>query len=220
MPIFQYEAVDQKGAEVKDIIEAPTREEAQAKIRQKGYFPTKLAERGKKKTAKKTAGAKKTSTKRKKTFSIGGVGAKQLTIFTRQLSTLQDAGLPVLRSLKILDAQMKPGPLRNTLGDVIDDIEGGQSLSDSMRKHPKVFDNLYVNMVKAGEAGGALEVILQRLSEFKEKAQSLKRKVQGAMIYPAAVITVATAIVTFIMISIIPKFKKIFEEQMAAFSQQ
>jgi type IV pilus assembly protein PilC len=127
------------------------------------------------------------------------------------LSTLQDAGLPILRSLRILEGQAKPGALKNALMDVIDDVESGNTLSEAMAKQPKAFDNLYVNMVKAGEAGGALEVILQRLAEFKERAQSLKRKVQGAMIYPVAVILVATGIVTFIMIWIIPKFKAIFE---------
>ncbi|MGL4465422.1 MAG: type II secretion system F family protein, partial [Planctomycetia bacterium] len=134
------------------------------------------------------------------------------TIFTRQLSTLQDAGLPVLRSLRILEGQSKPSPLKNTLMDVVDDIESGLSLSESLAKQPKVFDKLYVNMVKAGEAGGALEVILQRLADFKEKAQSLQRKVKGAMVYPAVVIAVAMGILTFIMIWIVPKFKKIFAD--------
>ena len=143
---------------------------------------------------------------------MGGVKPKLLCTFTRQLSTLQDAGLPVLRSLRILEGQCKPGALRNALIDVVEDIEGGNTLSEAMAKQPKAFDNLYVNMVRAGEAGGALEVILQRLAEFKEKAQSLKRKIVGAMIYPAAVITVAVGIVSFIMIFIIPKFKKIFED--------
>ena len=137
---------------------------------------------------------------------------KQLCTFTRQLSTLQDAGLPILRSLRILEGQSKPGPLKNSLIGVIEDIESGSTLSEAMAKQPKAFDNLYVNMVKAGEAGGALEIILQRLAEFKERSQSLKRKVQGAMIYPVAVITVATGIVGFIMYWIIPKFKKIFAD--------
>jgi type IV pilus assembly protein PilC len=125
---------------------------------------------------------------------------------------LQDAGLPILRSLRVLEGQSKAGKLKACVGNVIEDIESGATLSEAMAKQPKAFDNLYVNMVKAGEAGGALEVILQRLAEFKERAQSLKRKVQGAMIYPCAVITVAGAIVGFIMYWIIPKFKKIFED--------
>jgi type IV pilus assembly protein PilC len=212
MPIFQYEAMDAAGSEIKDTIEAPTAEEAHAKIRQKGYFVTKLAERGKKKQQKRGAAARKAGPKRKKTFSIGGVSSKQLTLFTRQLSTLQDAGLPILRSIKILDGQLKPGPLKNTLGDVIEDIEGGLSLSEACKKHPKVFDNLYVNMIRAGEAGGALEVILQRLSDFKEKAQTLKRKVRGAMVYPVVVVIIAVGIVAFILWYIIPQFQKIFSD--------
>ena len=217
MPTFQYEAMDNAGLEVKDTIDAPTEADAQTMIREKGFFVTKIAEKGrkdKKKKGKKTAAQKKAakSGKRKRTFSIGGVKSKTLCQFTRQLSTLQDAGLPVLRSLAILEGQAKPGPLKNSLGDVIDDIESGSTLSEAMARQPKAFDDLYVNMVKAGEAGGALEVILQRLAEFKEKSQSLQRKVKGAMIYPVAVILVATAIVGFIMVYIIPKFKKIFED--------
>src|SRR6478672_10695653 len=135
---------------------------------------------------------------------------KLLVTFTRQFSTLQDAGLPVLRSLRILEGQMKPGVLKNALIDVVDDVESGSTLSEAFGKHPRCFDRLYVNMVKAGEAGGALEIILKRLADFKEKSQSLKRKIVGAMVYPCVVIMVAVLILTFIMIYIIPKFKKIF----------
>jgi len=209
MPTFQYEAMDSTGLEVKDTIEAPSEAEAQTMIREKGFYVTKIREKERKKkaeAAKKSAGNEK-----KKTFTIGGVKSKHLTMFTRQLSTLQDAGLPILRSLRILENQNKPGALKNALMDVIEDIESGQTLSEAMGKQPKAFDNLYCNMVKAGEAGGALEVILQRLAEFQEKSQSLKRKIIGAMIYPAAVISVAVGIVAFIMIFIIPKFKEIFE---------
>lgn len=211
MPVYQYEAMDNTGTEVKDTIEAGSEAEAQQKIKEQGFFVTKISEKGrggKKKEAEKkkpVAGPRK-----KKGFSFGKVKAKHLCTFTRQLSTLQDAGLPILRSLRILEGQSKPGPLKNSLIGVIEDIESGSTLSEAMSKQPKAFDGLYVNMVKAGEAGGALEVILQRLAEFKERAQSLKRKVQGAMIYPCAVIFVATAIVGFIMYYIIPKFKQIF----------
>ncbi|MGQ0636716.1 MAG: type II secretion system F family protein [Planctomycetaceae bacterium] len=214
MPVYQYEAMDATtGAEVKDSIEATSEAEVQALVRQKGFFVTKIAERGRKDKDKKKGDRKRGAApgKRKKTFSLGKVSSKKLCTFTRQLSTLQDAGLPILRSLRILEGQAKPGVLKNSLISVIDDVEGGNTLSEAMAKQPKCFDNLYVNMVKAGEAGGALEVILQRLAEFKERAQSLKRKVQGAMIYPCAVILVATSIVGFIMYWIIPKFKAIFD---------
>ena len=120
--------------------------------------------------------------------------------------------MPVLRSLRILEKQMKPSTLKNSLIDVVDDVESGMTLSEAMGKHPRCFDRLYVNMVKAGEAGGALEIILQRLAEFKEKALSLKRKIIGAMVYPVVVIAIAVIILSFIMIFIIPKFKKMFDE--------
>ncbi|MBX3449130.1 MAG: type II secretion system F family protein [Planctomycetaceae bacterium] len=216
MPTFAYEAMDNTGLEVKDTIDAASEQEAQQKIREKGFFVTRIQEKGRTKKKKDGKGGgdgkKKPAVRRKGTFSIGKVNGKKLTTFTRQLSTLQDAGLPILRSLRILENQAKPGPLKNCLYGVIDDIESGSTLSEAMAKQPKAFDNLYVNMVKAGEAGGALEVILQRLAEFKERQQSLQRKVKGAMIYPGAVITVATLIVGFIMYYIIPKFKKIFED--------
>ncbi|MBI5761221.1 MAG: type II secretion system F family protein [Planctomycetales bacterium] len=215
MPTYHYEAMDNMGTEIKDVIDAPSEADAQTIIRQKGFFVTKIAEKagkGKKGGKKDDAKKKKGKTVAKKTFSLGGrVSAKKLTTFTRQLSTLQDAGLPILRSLRILEGQAKPGPLKNSLIGVIEDVESGNTLSEAMAKQPKCFNNLYVNMVKAGEAGGALEVILQRLAEFQERAQSLKRKVQGAMIYPCAVIFVAVGIVGFIMYWIIPKFKAIFE---------
>lgn len=210
MPTYKYEALDTSGAEVKDQIEATNEEEASQKIKAMGYFVTKLTAgaAGGKKGAKK----KKKTGKSRKTFTLGGVSQKMLVTFTRQFSTLQDAGLPVLRSLRILERQMKPSVLKNSLIDVVEDVESGSALSEALARHPKAFSKLYVNMVKAGEAGGALEVILQRLADFLEKGQSLKRKVIGAMVYPAVVIMVAVGILTFIMVSIIPKFKKIFEE--------
>src|SRR5436305_10539406 len=171
MATFKFEALDTTGGEVKDSIQAMSEEEAQQKIKQMGYFVTKITEvaDGKKKK-EKGAGVAKKGRKKGQTFSLGRVKAKQLCTFTRQFSTLQDAGLPVLRSLKILEHQMRPGALKNALIDVVDDVESGSSLSEAFAKHPKCFDRLYVNMVKAGEAGGALEVILQRLADFKAKA--------------------------------------------------
>jgi type IV pilus assembly protein PilC len=211
MPAYKFEAMDTSGEEVKDEIEATNEEEAQQKIKQMGYFVTKLtavgAAKGSKKNKKK-AGFKKS----KKTFVIGGVKTKHLVLFTRQFSILQDAGLPLLRGLRILEKQMRPSALKNALIDVVEDVESGSTLSEAMGKHPRAFDRLYVNMVKAGEAGGALETIMKRLAEFKEKSQTLKRKVIGAMVYPAVVITAAVGILIFIMVAIIPKFEKIFRE--------
>src|SRR3954453_14401186 len=211
MPTYQYEAMDHTGREVKDTIDASTQEQAQQLIRQKGFFVTKISERSKG-AAKKGKGKKPTGRRKKKSFTIGKISTKQLCTFPRQLSTLQDAGLPILRSLKILEGQCKPGVLKNALGDVIEDIESGQTLSEAFAKHPKAFDRLYCNMIKAGEAGGALEAILQRLADFKEKAQSLKRRVKAAMVCPVVVIFVACVIVGFILYFIIPKFEAIFND--------
>jgi type IV pilus assembly protein PilC len=210
MPTFQYEAMDHTGKEVKDQIDAATQEEAQQLIRQKGFFVTKISERAKAKKGATRAAAKGKGRRKKKAFTIGKISNKHLCTFTRQLSTLQDAGLPILRSLKILEGQCKPGVLKNSLQDVIEDIESGSTLSEAFSKHPKAFDRLYCNMIKAGEAGGALEAILQRLADFKEKAQTLKRRIKGAMVYPIVVIFVACVIVGFILYFIIPKFEAIF----------
>jgi type IV pilus assembly protein PilC len=207
MPTFQFEAIDAAtGKEIRDTVDATTEAEAQATIRSMGYMVTKL------KAKKATKASEGTSRKAGRTFAIGGVKSKDLTLFTRQLSILQDAGLPILRSLKILAEMQKPGRLKNSLLDTCDEIEGGATLSEAMSKSPKAFDRLFCNMIRAGEAGGALEVILRRLSEFLERAQSLKRKVKGAMVYPVVVVSVAVGILTFIMLKIVPQFKKIFDD--------
>jgi len=216
MPTFQYEALNASGKPQKGAIEASSSEEAIQRIKLQGFYPTSVREQKVKKSATAGGAAEGGKKKAKKkgggagAITIGGVSKKDLTLFTRQLSTLQDAGLPLLRSLQILEAQMKPGKLKNTLGSVCEDVEGGMSLSEAMSKHPKVFDRLYTKMVAAGEVGGVLDVILQRLSEFMEKAQALKRKVVGAMVYPVTVIFVALVIVTAIMYFIIPQFQDIF----------
>jgi type IV pilus assembly protein PilC len=207
MPTYQFEAMDQTGQEIKDVVEATSQDEAQATIRQMGYFVTKISV----KKARKSAAEKKTA-KKGKSFALGGVKQKAVTTFTRQLSILQDAGLPILRSLKILEQQSKPGALKNALIDVCDEIEAGATLSEAMAKTPKAFDRLYVNMIKAGEAGGALEVILKRLAEFQERAQALRRKVKGALVYPITVVSFAVGILVFIMLKIVPQFQKIFAD--------
>lgn len=209
MPTYQFEAMDATGQEIKDVIEAPSEEEAQSTIRQMGYFVTKISvKKGRKAEKDKAAGG----AKKGRTFALGGASSKQLTAFTRQLSILQDAGLPILRSLRILEQQQKPGALRNALMDTCDDIEAGSTLSEAMSKSPRVFNRLYVNMIRAGEAGGALEVILQRLADFQERAEALKRQVKGALIYPVMVVLVAVGILTFIMLKIVPAFQKIFDD--------
>ncbi|MEQ8763179.1 MAG: type II secretion system F family protein [Planctomycetota bacterium] len=139
------------------------------------------------------------------------VSPKLLTQFTVQLSVLQDAGLPIVRCLKILGGQMRPGVFRNIVDQIVEDVEGGNSLSESMAKHPSVFDRLYVNMIRAGEAGGVLNTILDRLADFAEKAERIKGKVKSALIYPIVVSLVAAVVLSLIMIIVVPKFQEIFE---------
>ncbi len=205
MPTYQFEAMDASGQEIKDEIEAASEDEAQTTIRQMGYFVTNIA-------VKKQTAAQAAKDGKKRPFAIGGAKTKHICAFTRQLSILQDAGLPILRSLKILEGNQKPGKLKNALMDVCEEIESGSTLSEAMAKCPKVFNRLYVNMIKAGEAGGALETILNRLADFLESSESLKRKVKGALIYPVIVVLVAAGILTFIMIMIVPTFEKMFDE--------
>ena len=214
MPTFQYEAVNAAGKEQKGVIEASDNADAQAQLKAQGYFPT-LVEEAKLKGRKKKSG-KDVAKKKKKgggfSISIGKVNLKKMTTFTRQLSTLQDAGLPLLRSVQILESQQRPGKLKSVLGDVAEDVEAGSALSDAMAKHPKAFDRLYSKMVAAGEVGGVLDIILQRLADFMEKGERLRRRIKGALIYPAVVITIAVLIVTGIMYFVIPKFQEIFND--------
>ena len=213
MANFAFEAANAAGKTEKGTIEAESSEDAIRKIRSQGLFPTSVREQ-RKGGAKGKKKPTNLDVKKKKGFSLslGGVSSKVLTTFTRQMSTLQDAGLPLLRSLQILEDQQKPGKLKNVLGEVCDSVSSGASLSDAFAQHPKVFSNLYVKMVAAGEIGGVLDVIMQRLAEFMEKGQRLKRRIIGAMIYPAVVITIAVAIVTGIMYFVIPKFQEIFND--------
>ncbi len=221
MATFSVDAVDAKGKRIQQSVSANTAAEAITKAKGMGLKPIKVNQ-----SADAAAGAGGTGTAGgpaagpfgkkpgKKPFLLfgGHVSSKQLTQFTQQFSILLDAGLPVVRSLKILSNQMKPGLLKVVTEQVADDVESGNSLSEALGKHPKAFDRLYVNMVKAGEAGGVLDTILQRLAAYMEKAQALKRKVVGASIYPAVVITVAVLILTGIMIWIIPQFQKVFDD--------
>jgi type IV pilus assembly protein PilC len=215
MPTYAYEAVNNAGKKTAGTIEAGTADEALKKVRAQGLFPSSVKEQ-KVTGAGAATGKKVRDVKKKKakgmSFSFGGVSTKKLTLFTRQLSTLQDAGLPLLRSIQILESQQRPGALKNTLQGVAEEVEAGTSLSEAMAKFPKAFDRLYTKMVAAGEVGGVLDVILQRLAEFMEKGQRLKRRIIGAMIYPIVVIFIAVLIVTGIMYFVIPKFQEIFED--------
>jgi type IV pilus assembly protein PilC len=208
MATFMYEALDSQGNPVKAEVDAVSEREANDKIRALNYYPTQVTEKP------RDSGAAPTPVARKRgglSFSFS-VSQKSLTEATRQFATLLDAGLPIVRSLDILWAQQSPGLLKETLADVKSDVEGGSALSEALAKHPRVFDRLYVNMVKAGEAGGVLDQILSRLSDYMEKSLRLKQKIIGALVYPAAVITIAGGILTFILVFIIPKFEQMFKE--------
>lgn len=231
MAVFAFEAMDNKGRKVRKEIEAPGRNEAIAKIKGLGFHPTaikpvkrsgrtsqkvekesgsKSARRSQKKTAPARAAAPSGAAKQKRVF--GRVKLGELTQFTNQLSTLQDAGLPIVRSLRILEGQLKVSVLKYTILDVANEVESGSSLSDALSKHPKVFDRLYTNMIKAGELGGVLDTILDRLAGFMEKSLRLRKKVIGALVYPAVVSTVAIGILLAIMKFVVPKFAEMFVE--------
>jgi type IV pilus assembly protein PilC len=207
MPLFQYSALDSQGVEVKDEIEALSQKEAISKIRNMGYFPTKVRASGAKK-----GGAKAAARPAKRRSGVGRVKVKSITQFARQLSTLQDAGLPILRSLRILEEQQRSGSFRRVIGYVADDIEGGSTLSEAMARHPRAFDRLLVSMVAAGETGGVLDLILSRVADFMEKAQKLKSRVKSAMIYPAVVLTAAFLILLGLMTFVVPSFKTAISE--------
>jgi len=205
MTKYLYDGFDRAGKKISGEVEASSSQEANSQIRKIGYFPSSIREKTSNATPSKTA-------LQKRRFYLTGVSKKSLTQFTVQLATLQNAGLPVLRSLKILSDQQKPSKLKDVVTEVSTDVEGGNSLSESLAKHPSTFDRLYVNMIKAGESGGVLDMVLMRLATFMEKSQALKRKIVGALTYPAVVILVAVLILTLIMTKVVPQFAKIFEE--------
>lgn len=221
MPKFSYVAMDQKGKEQKGTIEVASQNEAIGRVKEMGLFPTKIVEVDKVKekgAAKKTGGTSKAGGGKKKGVNInikipglgGGVKSKVLTTFTRQLATLVDAGLPLLRGMRVLEKQERNPTLKGIIGELALSVEGGSTFSEALAQHPKVFNRLYVNMVKAGELGGVLEVVLNRLSEFQEKAQKIKGKVVAAMFYPVAIMVVAVAIMGILVVVVIPKFKEVF----------
>jgi len=230
MPKFAYIAVDSAGKESRGTIEAPNQAQAVAKVRSQGLFPTAIgAEGGASGAAAKTsaapgAAAKKAAPAAKKSvgqmkielkmpkFLRSKVKQKDLTTLTRQLATLVDAGLPLLRGLHVLQRQTPNASLKDALTGMCESVESGSTFSESLQNYPKIFNNLYVNMVKAGEAGGVLEVVLNRLAEFAEKAERIKNKVKGAMVYPIVVFVAAIGITSFLLVAVIPKFKDIFND--------
>jgi type IV pilus assembly protein PilC len=224
MPKYDYIALDARGNETKGSIEVATQNEAIGRVKEMGLYPTKIieAEKVRDKAAvkkgkpaarpggKKKGGAMNMSINIKIPGLSGRVPPKVLTTFTRQLATLVDAGLPLLRGLRVLEKQERNATLKKILGDLSLSIEGGSTFSEALAQHPKVFNKLFVNMVKAGELGGVLEVVLKRLAEFSEKAQKIKSKVKAALFYPVAVLIVAVGIMTLLLTFVVPKFKEVF----------
>jgi len=210
MGLYTYEALDSQGVVIKNEVEAGNEKDAINKIRNMGYFPTKVRERG---AVKKATKAGKPAVKKRRGAG-GRVKVRFVTQFARQLSTLQDAGLPILRSLRILEEQQKSGTFRRVIGYVADDIEGGATLSEAMGKFPKCFDRLLVSMVAAGETGGVLDLILARVAMFMEKSEKLKARVKSAMIYPMVVLSAAFAIVLGLMKFVIPKFISVLTDML------
>lgn len=221
MPKFSYVAMDQSGKETKGTLEVASQNEAIARVKEMNLFPTKIVEvdKAKEKGAAKAkpGGGKPGAKKKGVNINIkipglgGGVKSKILCTFTRQLATLVDAGLPLLRGLRVLEKQERSATLKGIISELALSIEGGSTFSEGLAQHPKVFNRLFVNMVKAGELGGVLEVVLNRLAEFMEKAQKIKGKVIAAMFYPVAVLVVATAILLILMVKVVPKFEEVFQ---------
>ena len=225
MPKFTYVALDARGTESAGVIEAATSNDAIGQLRQAGYFPTSVVEEGKAgarkitKKASKPAPAASSATSRKSSggggmFAKKTIKSKTLMTFTRQLATLIDAGLPLLRGLTVLARQEKDPVLRRTITQLADSVQGGSTFSESLAQHPKIFNKLYINMVKAGELGGVLELVLNRLAEFQEKAQKIANKVKSAMAYPVIVLVIAILIMWFLLVFIVPKFEQIFKDML------
>jgi len=217
MPKYNYVALDARGNETKGVLEVATQNEAIGRVKEMGLFPTKIAEA--ERVQERQAGKKaRAGGKKKGALDIqikipglsGRVKQKVLTAFTRQLATLVDAGLPLLRGLRVLEKQERNAALRDILGELALAIEGGSTFSEALAQHPKTFNRLYVNMVKAGELGGVLEVVLKRLAEFAEKAQKIRGKIKAALFYPIAVLIVATGILILLMTFVVPRFKDVF----------
>jgi type IV pilus assembly protein PilC len=224
MARFTYVAFDSRGQESTGIVEACTTNDAIGQLRQAGFFPTNVHEEGKSglvegKAAKRAANvARETQPRQNRKglvlFQRKTVKPKVLMIFTRQLATLIDSGLPLLRGLNVLDKQERDSVLKNTIEKLADSVQGGSTFSESLAQFPFIFNDLYVNMVKAGEVGGVLELVLTRLAEFQEKAAKIKNKVAAAMVYPIIVMTMAIAIMGFLLVFIVPKFEAIFHDML------
>ncbi len=213
MAKFKYTAIDANGKQKTGTVEAASQDEASSKLSASGLMPTKIIEAGGGRPAR--AASAKGGKKAKKAGGFGKViKPEELTTFTRQLATLLDAGLPLLRALEVMIRQEKNVRFQAVLEQIADQVKSGNSFSDGLSQHPKIFDRLFVNMVRAGEAGGVLDTVLSRLAGFMEKALKTKKKVQAAMVYPIVVVGVAVSIVALLMVVVVPKFQTIFDDML------
>jgi len=221
MPRFNYVALDARGQESSGLLEAASSNAAISQLRQAGYFPTSVIQEaissadGKDARRQAMTTVRLTKPRAKKgiaLFERRKVKSKILMIFTRQLATLIDSGLPLLRSLNVLSNQERDKVLKKTINALADSVQSGSTFSDALSLHPRIFNNLYINMVKAGEVGGVLELVLNRLSEFQEKAAKIRNKVLSAMVYPIIVMTMAIGILCFLLVFIVPRFEVIFHD--------
>lgn len=206
MPRYAYEALDKSGKTIRGVIEADGEEIIIERLRGMGYFPTKIT-----RIKAKAAGIELGAIPGLRLI-FGRIKLKHISTFTRQLATLIEAGLPLLRSLSILEEQTESANLKRIIKDIARNIEAGGTLSESMAQYPRVFSKLYVNMIRAGEIGGVLETVLHRLATFLEKQIELRGKIRSAMMYPVMIIVLATVIVTFILVVILPKFENFYRE--------
>ena len=209
MAKFKYIALDKEGRELSGVIESTSENRARKDLAAQGFSVSRIAEVAAIASEKKAAGGKA-----KKPLFGTGVGKENITVFSRQLSTLLKAGLPLLRSLEVIARQEKNPYFKAIVDQLADNVRTGNKFSDGLSQHPKIFDKLYVNMDKAGEAGGVLDVVLDRLSTFQEKALKTTNKVKSAMVYPIVIMGVAIAIVAILMIFVVPQFQKIFTDML------
>ena len=216
MPKFKYTAHDIHGDERTGNVNAPDQATATAQLKSKGLFPTEVTGTDLKLpiTGRSKARGKGLSTEIHWPAALSTVHPKQLMVLTRQMATLIHAGLPLLRGLNVLERQEGNPALKKALRKISESIEGGSTFADALAAHPRIFKKLYINMVKAGEAGGVLDVVLDRLASYMEKAQKVKNKVTSAMTYPIVVLLASSSIMIFLMIAIIPKFETIFADML------
>jgi type IV pilus assembly protein PilC len=212
MPVFEYRAVDKKGKDVVSVIEAANNMDALNKVRELGLYPLKVVEKTRADIQSKEQKAKTVLGLPVSLFREKKVKPQHMVIFIRQFATLINAGLPLLRSIKILWEQQRPGALKYALEDLANSVESGSTFSEALLKHPAIFSKLFVNMVKAGEAAGVMDVVLLRLADFYEKSHKIRAKVKSALIYPIIVVCAAIAVLFFLVLFIIPKFAEMFKD--------